>query len=83
MKKVRLNETDLIRIIKNVINEDLEMMDVSSDSDYYKSREREVSIPRSDLSMLGHFATRYCEGKPNLPDCQKIRTIYSEYGLFM
>lgn len=80
-KTIRLTESDLTRIIKRIINED--MMDVSSDSEYYKKRKREVTIPFDDLSMLGHFATRYCEGKENFPDCQRVREIYSRYHLYM
>ena len=83
-KTIKLNENDLIRIVKRIISEDIEMMDVSSDSDYYKSRKREVSIPFDDLAMLGHFATRYCEGdKSTLPDCKTVKDLYSKYNLFM
>lgn len=80
-KTIRLTESDLKRIVKRIINED--MMDVSSDSEYYKKRKREVTIPFDDLSMLGHFATRFCEGKENFPDCKRVREIYSKYHLYM
>ena len=61
MKKVtRLTERDLTRIVKRVINENLEMMDVSSDSDYYKARKSEVSIPKDDLGVLISRAKAYC-----------------------
>lgn len=82
-KTIRLTESELTNLIKRMISEDLEMMDVSSDSDYYKARKREVSIPKDDLSMLGHFATRYCEGKENLPDCKTVKDLYYKYNLFM
>jgi hypothetical protein len=84
-KKIRLTESDLTRLIKKMISEDLEMMDVSSDSDYYKARKREVSIPKDDLSMLGHFASRYCEdeSRKGLPDCKAVKDLYYKYNLFM
>ena len=45
MKRItRLTERDLTRLVKRIINEDeemgIQMMDVSSDSDYYKSNYR-------------------------------------------
>ena len=61
MKRIiKLTERDLTRIVKRAINEDLEMMDVSSDSDYYKARKDEVSIPKDDLSVLISRAKAYC-----------------------
>jgi hypothetical protein len=64
MKKIiKLTERDLTRIVKRVISEDIEMMDVSSDSDYYKAREREVSIPGNDLSILISAASRFCRNQ--------------------
>lgn len=59
-KTIRLTESDLMRIIKRTMNE---MMDVSSDSDYYKSRKSEVSIPGDDLGVLLSFAKRFCESQ--------------------
>lgn len=97
-KTIKLTEKDLTKIVEKVIkenmgwakmgtfkdmDEDIEMMDVSSDSDYYKARKREVRIPFDDLAMLGHFATNFCETKPGLPDCEKVRDIYRKYNLFM
>lgn len=82
-KTIRLTESELTNLIKRVISEDIEMLDVSSDSDFYKARKREVSIPKDDLSLFAHFATRYCESKENLPDCQRVRKLYSQYQLFM
>lgn len=83
-KTVRLTETKLTNLIERMISE-IEMMDVSSDSDYYMSRKREVSIPRDDLSLFAHLATKYCdsEQKKNLPDCKTVRDLYSRYQLFM
>jgi len=60
-----------------------EQMDVSSDSDYYKERKEEVSIPFDDLSMLSSLASRFCEGKENFPDCKQVRRIISRHSLFM
>ena len=60
---VNMNESDLTRLVKRIINEDLEMMDVSSDSDYYKSRKREVSIPQDELDVLLSKAKQWCEDK--------------------
>ena len=73
-KIIKLTEKQL----KNVISE---MMDVSSDSDYYKRRKRVVEIPFDDLSMLGAFATNYCNDKMGNPDCQRVREIYRNYNL--
>jgi hypothetical protein len=60
-----------------------EDMDVSSDSEYYQERKREVSIPFDDLGMLGSLASRFCEGKENFPDCRQVRRIISRHSLFM
>ncbi len=79
-KILRLTETDLSRLVKKVIKE---QMDVSSDSEYYQERKREVSIPFDDLSMLSSLASRFCEGKENFPDCRQVRRIISRHSLFM
>lgn len=68
MKRItRLTERDLTRLVKRIINEDeemgIEMMDVSSDSDYYKSRKRDVSIPKDDLDILISRASRFCRSQ--------------------
>ena len=76
---VKLTESDLNRIVKKTLTE---MMDVSSDSEHYKAREREVTLPFSDLSLLGHLATRFCETKKNLPDCQRAERLYWERGFY-
>ena len=60
-----------------------EDMDVSSDSEYYQERKREVSIPFDDLSMLSSLASRFCENKENFPDCRQVRRIISRHSLFM
>jgi hypothetical protein len=73
-KIIKLTEKQL----KNVISE---MMDVSSDSDYYKKRKRVVEIPFDDLSMLGAFATNYCADKMGNPDCKHVYSIYRSYNL--
>jgi hypothetical protein len=65
---------------KPLISED---MDVSSDSDYYQERKREVSIPFDDLSMLASLASRFCSDKDNFPDCKQVRKIVSRHSLFM
>jgi hypothetical protein len=80
-KITRLTETDLSRLVKKIINE--EMMDVSSDSEYYQGRKREVTIPFDDLAMLGEFASKFCMNKENLPDCKQVRRLNSRYQLFM
>jgi hypothetical protein len=80
-KIVRLTESDISRLVKKVIEE--EMMDVSSDSEYYQGRKREVTIPFDDLAMLGEFASKFCMNKENLPDCRQVRRLNSRYQLFM
>ena len=60
-----------------------EDMDVSSDSDYYQERQREVSIPFDDLAMLGSLASRFCSEKENFPDCKQVRRLMSRHNLFM
>lgn len=90
MKRViRLTESDLMRIVKRVINEDIEMMDVSSDSDYYKSRKREVSVPGDELSTAIGIARRWCENSGykmggriddiQLDDCKTIEKLNRTY----
>jgi hypothetical protein len=81
MRKIeRLRETDITRLVKKVIKE---QMDVSSDSEYYQERQREISIPFDDLSMLGQFASNFCRERENFPDCRQVRRIISRYNLFM
>jgi len=66
MKKIiRLTEADLTRIVRRVITENKidEMMDVSSDSDYYNQRRSETSLPQDDLSVLISTATNWCREK--------------------
>ena len=66
MKKViRLTENDLTRIVKRVISENEmdEMMDVSSDSEYYQSRKAEQKIPGDDLGVLLALSKKFCEGQ--------------------
>ena len=60
-----------------------EDMDVSSDSDYYQERQREVSIPFDDLAMLGSLSSRFCSEKENFPDCKQVRRLMSRHNLFM
>ncbi len=80
-KVIRLTESDLKKIIMKAINEDLEMMDVSSDSDYYKMRKRNIEIPFDEVARLYHLASKYCYGKEKLPDCEEIENVASEYNL--
>jgi hypothetical protein len=85
-KTVRLTESELIKLIKKVVVEQeeeggLSLMDVSSDSDYYQQRKREVSIPQNDLSTILSIAKRWCVGKDNLPDCQRVDKLYLNYYL--
>jgi len=87
-KTIRLTEDDLTRLVIRAINEQSkdgieEQMDVSSDSEYYQERKREVSIPFDDLSMLSSLASRFCENKENFPDCNQVRRIISRHSLFM
>jgi hypothetical protein len=79
-KIVKVTESDLSRLVRRVIKE---QMDVSSDSEYYQGRKREVTIPFDDLSMLGTFASEFCREKENLPDCRQVRRLTSRYNLFM
>jgi hypothetical protein len=67
----------------------VEMMDVSSDSDYYKARQRDVTIPFEDLSTLGSLSKHFCDsrgnkryGESNEPDCDKVYELFSKYGLY-
>jgi hypothetical protein len=79
-KVIRLTESDLARLVKRVVKES---MDVSSDSEYYKNRKREVSISFDDLSMLGSLAKKFCRDKENLPDCRRVENLYYEKNLNM
>lgn len=80
-KIVRLTESDLNRIIRRAINEDQEMMDVSSGSDWYEKRRRDIKIPFDEVARLYHLASKYCYGKENFPDCQQIEDLADEYNL--
>jgi len=82
-KIVRLTESDLTRLVRKVLKEvDMkEMMDVSSDSDYYQMRKRIIKIPFNEVSRLYHLASRFCEGKDRLPDCMEIEDVAREYNL--
>jgi len=58
-------------------------MDVSSDSEHYVRRKREITIPFNELSMLGQFAMEFCREKEHSPDCKEVRKIHNRYNLFM
>jgi len=98
MKKIiRLTETDLTKIVRRVImkNKINEMMDVSSDSDYYKQRRSETSLPQDDLSVLISAASRWCrdrmgnelgtmsgselEEKKGVDDCYNVELLNRKY----
>lgn len=86
MKKlVRLTESDLVKLVKRVLSEDEEesqsMMDVSSDSSWHQMRKREVPIAQVDLSRILSIAQRWCRGKDNLPDCQRVNELYMKHYL--
>lgn len=68
---------------KPLVSEQSKMMDVSSDSDYYQRRKREVKIPFDDLAMLGVFAAEFCRTKENLPDCKDVSRLVDRYNLHM
>ena len=84
-KSVRLTESDLVKLVKRILSEDEEesqsMMDVSSDSNWYQMRKREVPIPQVDLSRILSIAKRWCVGKDNLPDCQRVNELYLKHYL--
>jgi len=84
MKKiVRLTESDLTKLVKRAVNEQLEVMDVSSDSEHYKRGRNKVEIPREDLAMVVSLAKRFCRGKENFPDCQSVDEIHRFFNLEM
>lgn len=47
---------------KPLVNE-MDMMDVSSDSDHYKSMKNDVSLPGDELMVLKSIAQRWCENQ--------------------
>jgi hypothetical protein len=77
-KKIKLSESNLNLLIKKILKE---MMDVSSDSEYYKRRKREIKIPFDEVSRLYHLASRFCESKMGLLDCQEIEDVAREFNL--
>jgi len=79
-KIVKLKESDLKRLVNKVLDE---QMDVSSDSEHYVRRKREITIPFDELSMLGQFAMEFCRDKEHSPDCKEVRKIHNRYNLFM
>jgi hypothetical protein len=81
MRKVtRLTESELNRIVKKIINEDIEMMDVSSDSDHYKKKRRKIEIPFDEVARLYQLARKFCDGR-RLPDCVEIESLARQYDL--
>jgi hypothetical protein len=81
MKKIiRLTEGDLTRLVKRSINE-IEMMDVSSDSEYYSSRKNKIEIDKDEVARMYQLAKKFCRDKDNLPDCKEIEYIAREYRL--
>ena len=79
-KIVRLTEADLTRLVKRVVKES---MDVSSDSEHYKNRKKEVTISHDELSMIASLAKKFCRDKENLPDCRRVENLYYEKNLNM
>lgn len=76
----RIKESELTRLANKILKE---QMDVSSDSEHYVKRKREVTIPFDDLAMLGQFAMEFCREKEHSPDCREVRKIHNRYNLFM
>jgi hypothetical protein len=84
MKKVvKLTESDLVKLVKRVLSEDEDesLMDDSSDLSYHQMRERDVTIKQIDLSTILSIAYRWCRGKDNLPDCQRVSELYLKHYL--
>jgi len=79
-KIVKLTESDLTKLVKRVVKE---QMDVSSDSEYYENRKNEVSIDFDDLAMMASLAKKFCRGKENLPDCKRVEELFYEKNLNM
>jgi hypothetical protein len=79
-KIVKLTESDLTKLVKRVVKE---QMDVSSDSEYYENRKNEVSIAFDDLAMMASLAKKFCRGKENLPDCKRVEELFYEKNLNM
>jgi hypothetical protein len=44
-------------------------------------RERDVTIKQIDLSTILSIAYRWCRGKDNLPDCQRVSELYLKHYL--
>jgi len=85
-KSVRLTESDLVKLVKKIVSEQDDeesqsMMDVSSDSSWHQMRKREVPIAQVDLSRILSIAKRWCVGKENLPDCQRVNELYLKHYL--
>lgn len=80
MKTIKITETQLKNVIK-------EMMDVSSDSEYYQQRRRPIEIPFDDVALLYALAKNFCSGRftgksfEGLPDCQQAERLADEYWL--
>ena len=84
MKKVvKLTESDLVKLVKRVLSEDEDesLMDDSSDLSYHQMRERDVTIKQIDLSTILSIAYKWCRGKDNLPDCQRVKELYLKHYL--
>ena len=84
ISKIRHIQESNFKLEKRILSEEDEtqsMMDVSSDSDWYQMRKREVSIAQNDLSTILSIAYRWCKGKENLPDCQNVNSLYMKHYL--
>jgi len=84
MKKVvKLTESDLVKLVKKVLSEDEDesLMDDSSNLSYHQMRERDVTIKQIELSTILSIAYRWCRGKDNLPDCQRVKELYLKHYL--
>jgi hypothetical protein len=84
MKKVvKLTESDLVKLVKRVLSEDEDesLMDDSSNLSYHQMRERDVTIKQIELSTILSIAYRWCRGKDNLPDCQRVKELYLKHYL--
>ena len=81
---VRLTEADLVKLVKRILSEQDEeesMMGDSPDESWHQMRKREVPIAQVDLSRILSIAKRWCVGKENLPDCQRVNELYLKHYL--
>ncbi len=77
-KKIVIKEEQLKKIVQVLENEAFDDMITN----YKEWQAHKVEIEHNDLTMLANFASKFCEGKDNFPDCKHVRDLISKHELW-